>query len=112
MLKGIGVRVSFRAPHDSFLAQFGRAAPRHGEGHWFKSSRNYQTNLCPCGQIGKVGSLKRSSSVRSNRTRGTNALVVKWHNTVLVRLNRKFDSFLEHHFTRYKYLYAIIKRRN
>ena len=41
MLKSIGVRVSFGAPHDSFLAQFGRAAPRHGEGHWFKSGRNY-----------------------------------------------------------------------
>jgi hypothetical protein len=24
------------------------------------------------------------------------ALVVKWHNTVLVRLNFKFDSWLEH----------------
>ena len=41
------------------------------------------------------------------------ALVVKWYNTVLVRLNRKFDSFLEHHLTHTQndaIIYAYVKQ--
>ena len=40
--------------------------------HWFKSNTLRQ---CPYGQIGKVGSLKRSSSLCSNQSRGTKIYV-------------------------------------
>ena len=39
----------------------------------FESSGGDQI-LCPCGQIGKVISLKRRSSLSSNLSRGTNGI--------------------------------------
>ena len=76
----------------------GRAVPLQGTD---RGSIPLRRTKCPDRQIGKVVSLKRRNlNVSSNLTQGTKALVVKWYNTFLVRMNIKFDSWLEHQILR------------
>ena len=55
-------------------------------------------NLIRCGVIGNTTDFD-SVVLGSIPSTGANALVVKWHNTFLVRMNRWFNSILEHQLT-------------